>query len=888
MKEKGPKKPLGAPVGGLLATGAPRSAKQQAATLGRLGCTACPLNAAPITTPKMQPTIVPGAAVYFLAEAPGRDEDENTGRPLTGPSGRLLRECLEGEQQASFDNVVNCRPDGNRTPTWQEAECCRPRRVKWIEEAKPKLIVGLGAVPLHFMLNSKDIAGMRGRCFAVKVGSHSCWFLPTYHPSFILRTAYDKKKPLQSRLGHCFRMDIKKAFELAEELEAPTIEGEADVRRSIQSFDGGSPGNFDSCLDLLRLASSAPVKAIDIETKGLRPYSEGAAIMSVAISFDGPIAQRLEQVAYNRQVGGSNPSGTTNFSFAWDHPKAKWTDKQKLKIGVALQRLLKDNTIKIAHNAPFECEWFIWLFGKDVINHAAWECTQMQAHFLDERRGRQATGSDAENRRAVYQSLDFLIKMYFGIAFKGLFKVNKKDMSQSDLNETLIYNAVDTKFTLRLWHAQRRLLQARGLHDAYLEALPRQPTVALMQSLGVAVDQVEVKRIQGELETEIKDIVGQINDLKVVQAYIAQKGEFNPQSGNDVVAIFRDFLKRPEVFVDDRISVDKGVLDQIDHPLSLLIIQLRNKSKLKSTYVDGLELGKGQFVYPDGSIHCNFNTTFAETGRTSSDDCNMQNFPQRKDAWVRKQIVPQKGHVLLAFDYGQLEGCTGAMCSKDKVLVKALWEDYDIHQEWAQKVAVRCPEIVGGEMSDPKVAKSLRSRIKNKFVFPSFFGAQAKSIAGYLGIDEAAADDLVNEFWATFSGYKRWQDTLMKGYYENGYVESPTGRRHHYPLTRNQAINHPVQSLACDIVCDAMNRLSFEAASTGKWYLHPIMNIHDDLTASVPDDDRIIEEAIETYYKTMLTPPYPCVNVPLSVKASIGYNWFEMQEVGQFWSNKDV
>jgi DNA polymerase I-like protein with 3'-5' exonuclease and polymerase domains len=259
----------------------------------------------------------------------------------------------------------------------------------------------------------------------------------------------------------------------------------------------------------------------------------------------------------------------------------------------------------------------------------------------------------------------------------------------------------------------------------------------------------------------------------------------------------------------------------------------------------------------------------------------MQNFPQRKDSWIRKQIVAPKGHVFVALDYGQLEGCTAAMVSKDKVLVKALWEDYDIHMEWAQKLAARYSEIGVAD-------KALRARVKNKLVFPAIFGAKNSSIADYLKVPEDVIDDIMDEFWETFDGLAEWQDALMQHYYEHGWVASPTGRRHHYPLTRNQAINHPVQSFACDIVCYAMNELSARAVETGQWHLHPVLNIHDDLTFVIPDNDDILEEAITTIYKVMLTPPYKEVNVPLSVSVSVGPAWYGMQEIGKFWSNKDL
>ena len=144
----------------------------------------------------------------------------------------------------------------------------------------------------------------------------------------------------------------------------------------------------------------------------------------------------------------------------------------------------------------------------------------------------------------------------------------------------------------------------------------------------------------------------------------------------------------------------------------------------------------------------------------------------------------------------------------------------------------------------------------------------------------------MDEFWATFDGLKNWQDRLMKGYYEAGWVASPTGRRHHYPLTRNQAINYPIQSFACDIVCNAMNELSCMAAESGKWYLHPVLNIHDDLSFLIPENKQ--DYAIKTISEIMLTPPYKFINVPLSIEISVGTNWFDMDEVTKLWSNKDV
>ena len=851
--------------------------KQNKEILNRLGCKACPLDKAKVCTPNMPPVLAKETLIYFLGDIPSQYDDEQTGKPLTGVYGNVLRECIpKGElPYCSFDNVVRDRPPEGRQPTWNEIEACRGNIIASIERAKPKLIVGLGVPTLSWALGSTDMDGMRGRVFSIKVGKHTCWFMPTWHPELVYRFAYNKKKPLTSRLGHCLRMDILRAFKSADQLPEATVDTEEMARAGVQTFDGhGGANSLQTLLDLMAEALKAPEKAVDIETSCLRPFAHNSRILTVAISF-----------------------GDTHFSFAVDHPKAGWQKPDKINILNLLEEILKDDTKKIAHNLPFELEWFIEYYGKEVVNHAAGECTMMQAHLIDERRGKQVKGGDIDSRRSAYQSLDFLIKQYFGIAYKGLFKLNKKDMASADLGETLVYNAVDTKYTLRLHKHQKAILKREGLLQAYVDALPRQSSVAIMQHIGIHVSQDEVKKAQEKLGTEIEGILKQIKALPVIKQYIKDKKEFNPQSGDDVIAVFRDYLKRPEIEITDKkgvtkTSVDKNVLDKIDHPLSQLLIQLRNRAKVKSVNVDPFELGKGEYIWPDGKIHTNFNTTFTETARTSSDSPNLQNFPKRNDSWVRKEIKPEKGHVLLAFDYGQLQACTAAMCSKDKAWVKALWEDYDTHMEWAQRLNKIDPDLtfqhVNGDMKDPKTAKKYRSIIKNKLTFPAIFGATNESIAGYLNANPESIEKVMKDFWRTFSGLKNWQDALMRGYYENGYVIDPVGRKHNYPITRNQAINYPVQAAEAIIVCDAMNKLSIEASKSGDWFRHPILNIHDDLTFVVPDDDKIIEDVIEKTYKIMLTPKYDWINVPLAVECSIGPDWFNMQDVGKFYSNKDL
>lgn len=854
-------------------TGKPAQAsKSSKETLNRLGCRVCPLDKAHNHTPKMEPIIADETDIYILGDMPSEECDDK-GKPFSDKAGKILKNLLRDRSRISYGNMVRDYDHYKEQPQWVAMECCRGLTVKSIEQTKPKLVVGLGILPLQWALNSSDMVGLRGRIFAVKFGKHACWFMPTYHPSFIIESAYDNGDPLRSKLGHCLKFDLQKAAKAVKHLNPPEIDTPQAARGGIQTFNGRGAGQLAQVLKLISEARRAPEKAIDLETFPLRPYAKNAMLLSVAISY-----------------------GNTNFSFAWNHPKAAWDTSQKKQLKEALIDLLMDETIIIAHNTPFEVEWLAFELGKEAIMHDVWECTMMQSHFIDERRGKRG-GNDDQFQPNPYQALNFLIKQHFGVAYKAFFKLDRKDLSKADLDEVLLYNGADTKYTLKLYKHQTKLLKEAGLYDAYLEARPRQPTVALMQNLGILVDAVENKRLQKKLGTEVAAVEARITSREVVASFEhKEKHPFNPASQPDVLKIFKDYLKVGDKLLDDKgkSSVDKGALSKIDDPLAKDIEEFRNRSKLKSTYVDSFEYGKGAYVWPDRLIHPSFNTTFAETGRTSSDEPNQQNWPKRNDKYIRKQIIPLPGHVLVAFDFGQLEACTGAMCSKDKNFVKALWEDYDIHMEWALEAAYEYPALVGGKaaIKDKAVMGDFRGLIKNKLVFPAFFGAAKESITGYLrvatGVDvpQESVDKLFNKFWRTFNGVQNWQKRLVKDYYETGFVESPTGRRRHYPLTKSQAINYPIQSVACDIVCRAMVTLSEYAISTGNWYYHPIMNIHDDLTFSIPNQNGLLEEAIEKIYRVMLADVYPFINVPLSVECSIGNNWLEMDKIDKFWSHK--
>lgn len=838
-------------------------ALQSAPTLHRLGCKACPLNN---TGDRYEPKIKEGRPILFLGGTPNVYDEKL--KLFSGPDGEILKELVPRKYAKKANYVTTVQhelTDGRDSPTWQEIECCRGYVTKAIEKARPRLIVGLGVDALEWVLGNRDEIGLRGRLFAVKIGEHKCWFIPTYSPAFVRKMSYDDSKPLASRFGHAIRMDFDNIFDRLEAgLGKPKVITPEQAKKGIDIFYGQDEKSFDLLMDHFDDALKyAKVLATDLEGYPLKPYHNDSVLLTNSISY--------------RRKGKLK-----TFAFSVHHPKQKWSPSQVKKIKSKWAKLFsKKDIVKVGHNTPFELEWLVGELGEGIIDHNSWADTMLQAHLLDERKG---AGKD-EEKRPSYQSLDFLINLHFGLKVKSLFNLNKKDMRTSPIVDCLVYNGSDTKHTLLLYERQADLLEEEGLLEMYEMAKPRQTTVALMQRLGVEVDQKVNRKLGNRLLKEVREIEAEIKEMKVVKKYVKDNGSFNPHSPDEVVPIFRDYLKRKEVEADGRVSVDKNVLEKIDHPLAPAIIKLRNRSKLKSTYVDEFTLGSGKIIFPDGKIHTTYNTTFTTSGRLSSEWPNLQNFPKRNDAEVREQVKPPKGYVVVSIDYGQLEWCLACICSQDKAMIDATWKGYDVHMEWAHKIAKQWPGLVGGKknIKDPKKMKFARGLVKNKMVFPVIFGAREESVAGYLDMPDDVSKRIFAEFWKTFGGLAVWQKTLMRNYYDLGYVENLFGRRRRYPLTKNEAVNFPIQSTASDMVVDAMTRLSKLAHETDM-ILHPRLNIHDDLTFFLPDNSQVIDDCLEIIIGEMLKLPYSFINVPMSVEVSIGPDWFHQEEIGKFWS----
>lgn len=813
-----------------------------------MGCKACPLAKESTNLhPYMNATGVKKPVVYMLGEGPGKQEDEQ-GRQFVGESGQLLRPLIPDKYRklVRWNNAVNCRPPRNRTPTRTEVECCRSRITIDIEATKPRAIFGFGNIPLEWVVGQQGITMWRGRRLPVQVGTHVCWFYPMLHPAYLLRSRRGNRP---SDDEHMFGLDLARAFGELEDLPPPEVHTARDARAGTEIITAGGSVGLRQIRDLLAWAAEQPLVGWDYETSCLRPYRDDARILTVGVG-----------------------TGERSVSFPFDHPDAPWSDGELGDLADLIRDFLRAPRVRRAvHNLAFELEWTGVMFGAEYVRAGLWEDTASQAAVLDERHRKMKEGPF---------SLNWLTQQYFGFPLKTLFPaLDKANLVEVPLETVLYYNAPDAKYHALLCAAQEARIKQEGLEEAYKLALRRVPTVVLSQMRGAPVDQIEVRRLKKKYDARIAETERKIATLPIAKKFEeVRRAPLNPRSDKDVHYVFVEMLRRRECEIIDKYtketkySADEGVLSRVDHPLARLILDLRRDNKRRSTYIDPLLEGS-PLLYSDGCIHYQLNTIFARTSRLSADSPNIQNFPKRDDEGVevRRPIAAPPGHVILAFDYGQIEARVIAMFTRDKRFCQALWDRYDIHMDWAQRIAAAYPARVGGRkmLKDKKAMKDFRTDIKNQWTFPLVFGASATSVSGYLKIPEDVIEPLYDEFWEEFAGIRAWQKEQLALYRERGYIECLTGRRRRGPLTINMIYNSPIQGTAAEIVMDGMARLS----ETGDPELQPEFNIHDDLTFLRVPEGRVDAVAEKVITHMLATPFAWAKSVPLTVEMACGKNW---------------
>lgn len=793
----------------------------------------------------MEPTGSVNPTVLIIGEAPGRNEDER-GKQFVGKSGQLLRSFIPEQYkdiEIRWNNAVNCRPPSNRTPETIELNCCYPRLERDVLKTKPIAIFGFGAVPLFQIVNPdskyRSISLWRGRKLPVNIGGHVCWYFPIHHPSYILHLSKDFKRSegYGSDEKFAFACDVRNAFSQLDSLLEPVIHTVEEAKADIEIVD-----DINRVAELLELAGSEPTCGVDLETNALRPYVEGAKILSMSCS-----------------------SKRTTFAFAVDHPQAAWTKLERRQLDVLIKRFLNESRCrKIVHHLPFELEWFGYFYGTTCFYASRWEDSESQAYILDPRRGG--------------LSLDYLCLIRFGINLKAISGLDRKNLEKSPIHQVLSYNAIDSRYHRALYLVQRELIKREGMQEVYEHQLRRIPSLVLATMHGVPIDQVVVKQFEEKYGDRLKQALIDAENDESAKRFVKLKGrQFNPLSPRDVGILLKEVLKQ------EAASTSKLELEHIDHPIAEKIVACREAQKVLSTYILPVSVNSEDSVlFPDGMIHPIISTTVVITWRSASAEPNIQNWPKRDEERkeVRSQIRHKDANMrIVSFDYAGIQARNVAMESRDKALVEAYWNNYDIHTTWMEKINKIYPNWIP-KKADKETIKAYRYQAKNKFVFPSFFGAQPYSISANLNIPKEKIQALQEAFFDQFHDIAQWHKEIEKFYFKNGYVTGLSGFRRYAPVSINELINTPIQSDESIIVMDAMARLS---EMEDPRYQAMLM-VHDDLTFLWPKNE--IERRAEVVIREMITSPFEWTKiVPLEVEMSVGKDWIEMSDAGKYANN---
>lgn len=396
--------------------------------------------------------------------------------------------------------------------------------------------------------------------------------------------------------------------------------------------------------------------------------------------------------------------------------------------------------------------------------------------------------------------------------------------------------------------------------------MPLVPVLAKMERAGMLVDPDRLRNLSEGLATQITEVERSIRDL-------AGDETFNIGSPMQLSHVLFDVMGLPTKGLKKTkrgyYSTNAKVLSDLarDHEIVRLILDWREKSKIKSTYLDTL----GPLRRGDGRVHTTYNQTITATGRLSSSDPNLQNIPTRSELGrtVKTAFSAGEGSVFLAVDYSQIELRLLAHLSGDEHLVRAFNEGEDFHAETAARV-------FGVPVSE--VTPDLRSRAK-AVNFGIVYGQQAYGLSQSLHISMVEARDMIDRYYEAYPGVRMFLDSVVARAKQTGYAETMYGRRRHIPELKAKnpqlrgfgertAMNHPMQGTAADIIKIAMARVSRRLEEEG-FAAHMILQVHDELDFECPIDE--VERLIAMVRDVM--EHVVDLRVPLIAEASTGITW---------------
>lgn len=462
---------------------------------------------------------------------------------------------------------------------------------------------------------------------------------------------------------------------------------------------------------------------------------------------------------------------------------------------------------------------------------------------------------------------------YTPIHFRELFPDQQKDevvdYSGIDPEKLADYAIEDADVTLQLWQHFQPLLKDCGQADVFLDIeTPLLPVLVEMERQGIALSTETLRETGEELGAHI---------IKLQRSVYESAGrEFNLNSPKQLGEVLFDELRlveKPKKTRTGQYATNEQVLSSLaaKHPIVAELLEYRQLSKLKSTYVDALP----HAVDPTTKrVHTHYSQVQTATGRLSSNDPNLQNIPIRSEQGrkIRNAFIPCSGWKLLAADYSQIELRILAALSGDEGLLKAFREGRDIHTATAAKIFDIAPEMV--DRNQRSTAKMVN------FGIP--YGISAFGLAHRLGtVSRSEAQEIIENYFEQFPGIPGYMEQCIKQAREQGYVQTYSGRRRYLPdinskngsirsAAERNAINMPIQGTAADMIKLAMIRVASEM-SRQNLESRMLLQVHDELLFEVAPGE---ETELASIITSGMTDALP-LDCPIEIQIGTGQNWLE-------------
>ena len=592
----------------------------------------------------------------------------------------------------------------------------------------------------------------------------------------------------------------------------------------------------------LKLALKQDMFCFDVETTSLNPRT--AKLLGIAFSW------KKNEGYFISTTGSLTPESILEF----------------------LKPLFESNKTKIGHNLKYD----IAVLAAQGLEIASPFFDTMLAHCMTYPEQRHNLDFVSESLLAYtpvklkdLATPDDRADDLFSLAAK---KSNSKDidMEQIPLEKLSDYACEDADVTFQLADILAVALDKSGMQDVFYDIESELlPVITEMEKNGITVKVDALAEIEEVLAKKINTLHNSIVETS--------GRDFNLNSPKQLGEILFDEMKlveKPKKTKTGQYKTDESTLSALagKHPFVSDILEYREYSKLKSTYVDALP---NHLCPSDQKIHSSFHQLQTSTGRLASSDPNLQNIPVRTDAGkeIRKAFIPSPGCILLSADYSQVELRVMAAISNDAAMIEAFQQDLDIHTATAARVYGVPLEETTDEMR--RTAKMVN--------FGIIYGISAFGLSQRLGIPRAEAASIIETYFAQYPGIHTFMETTVEKARENDYVLTLAGRKRFLRdiNSRNAnirngaeraAINTPIQGTAADMIKLAMIKVD-KVLKEEKAKSTMILQIHDELIFDLHLDEKehLTPKIIDAMQTALILPN----NVPVKVDFDYGENWLQ-------------